>query len=283
MRFGTRAIACTAIVLATAFVLADPATAQNRAQPEQSSAVQCRELDVSQGKQASLTDTTGAASSEYCIDVGAPGVLTVVVRSAVETPLDLFIEIFDENGFPVSDGYADEDLGGRYDAEQLAVTLARPGRYRVTVGTYDPGGGFFLGTSFIEIEGLAAELELDDEPRGASSLELDKKNTASVDPRRDLGDWWFFENLTKTPFAVTVSTSAEAGDLVLELYRDDDFLAPYDVSDQDLGFSYGNESITVTLRAGGERVYFLVRLFGGEGTQVEYEIQATRARSGKRP
>ena len=69
----------------------------------------------------------GTEPDIYCHTVTDPGVLTIVVRRRLAiTELDLYIEVLDNFGNRVADGYSDRDLEGRLDAEQIVVTLSSP-------------------------------------------------------------------------------------------------------------------------------------------------------------
>ncbi len=280
MRFGIRATVCAGVVAFATLGLSGPAIAGQRTVQSRRAPVPICSTDVveSQGFHQARDDVP----NDFCFPIEGPGVLTVVVRGAPGTDFDLFIEIVDEYGDVVFNGYSDQDLGGRFDAEQLAVTLARPGEYTVRVGNFGGSGQFFLGANWIKLAGLERESEHDDFPDGATRLTADSgPQRARVDEfAGDPEDWWYVANDTKSLMVVTVRTMAD-GDLVLEAYAEYDFIEPLVYSDDDLG-AFGNESVNIELMS-GERIYLLVRLLTPDEGTVDYSIEAVERMRKKLP
>lgn len=248
------------------------------AEAQRSAPARCRQLPVDASVEQQLV---GTEPNIYCHTVTDPGVLTIVVRRRLaSTELDLYIEVLDNFGNRVADGYSDRDLEGRLDAEQIVVTLSSPIRYEIRVQSYEEGGLYSIWSTWIALpsEVVASIGEEDDRPQGATELVVNARRPTSATLEiadGDSRDWWYIANVGKEPIRVRVTVRAATGDLMLESYSGGDFFNLIDYSDSDIGGNFGHEELTLNL-AVGETVHLLVSPFFSSTESIDYEISATR-------
>jgi hypothetical protein len=213
-------------------------------------------------------------AARYQFTATSAGVLTVAVHGEA----DLTLAIMDEDGQPVPDGTADRDLGGSVGAEMLAVVVPEAGVYRIEVRGYgDEASGFSIGASFVSVPAFARSPDPDGRPSRARLLAVGAAHSDELNP--DAGDlWdWYIVPVTENAALVIVTQMNDGveGDLALEAYLDNDFTTPAASSDQDLQGNLGNESVTVTVRA-GQTLHVKVRSFHSGGGAVPYRVSVMR-------
>jgi hypothetical protein len=214
------------------------------------------------------TGFDGAAA--YTFEAESAGILTVVARGDE----DLVLSVTDAYGQPLPDGRSDQDLGGDRGAEQVAVTLTRPGSYQVRVETFgaSTASDFEIGAGWLPFPSVETPPDPDGSP--GSATELVPGGEAHADALDgsvgDFRDWYVVR--PEEAGTLTVTTRAQEGDLVLEAYGADAFGDPLERSDQDLQDQPGNEALTLVVEA-GEAFYFKVAPWS-DGDEVEYRIQA---------
>ncbi len=209
-------------------------------------------------------------STEYTFDANDPGILTVVARSTDGS--DLVLVVTDHAGQPLPDGRSDQDLGGDAGAEQFAVTIPRPGPYRIIVESFSGGqASFKVGVSWIPFPDVEQAPDPDGDPSSAISLLMEQgPRQDTIDGSAgDFWDWYVFR--APADGTLTVATQNEEGDLVLEAFERGMFTEPLTRSDQDLQGSGGNEAVTLVVREGQE-FFFKVSAWS-EGAYIPYQIQ----------
>jgi hypothetical protein len=215
------------------------------------------------------SDTLGQdASSEYPFKAEAPGLLTVLLLG---TEGDLTLELLDEDGQRVPNGFADSDIEGNAAREQLHVVLPETGLYLLRVdGRGQANLRYEIGAAWLQAPALAAAPDPDGRPSRARELRVGEPIEDQVDASQgDHRDWYVI-----TPAAsgtLTVVTRGEEGDLMLEAFTNGNFSQPVARSDQDLDGKGANESIVVDVKA-GQPVHLRVSpVFSGGGA---YRISA---------
>lgn len=201
----------------------------------------------------------------------AAGVLTVVVRSTDES--DVVLTTMDADGQQLRDGRSDQDLGGNLGAEQLAVTIPRPGSYQVKVEPYGSGStSIHVGASWLPFPELEVPPDPDGSPSSARRLSTQQQTIEdSVNPAG--GDGWdWFAITAQGGGTLTVATRTEDGDLVLEAYNEGSFDESVERSDQDLQGVNGNEALTLSINA-GQTLYFKVSTFSDDAGPIPYRLQ----------
>ncbi|MGD8330257.1 MAG: PPC domain-containing protein [Acidobacteriota bacterium] len=214
----------------------------------------------------------GSASGDnpavFTFDAESAGVLTVVLRG--DGDADLQLAVADAVGQPLPEGQSDMDLGGNMGAEQLAVTIPGAGQYQVRVTMFYGSGTFEMVAGFISYPALAGPMDPDGMPTAAAELTPGSPIQDSIDPAS--GDAWdWFKVTVDSAAAVTVITSAESGDLALEVFEEGNYAEAINRSDQDMQGVAGNESLTIQASP-GQTYYFKVSpVFGNEA--VSYTIR----------
>ena len=220
--------------------------------------------------------TTGLATlplgepATFVFDANAAGFLSVVLRA--EGGADIAMTITDDDGQTLPDGRSDMDMGGDLGAEQLVVTIPYPGRYVVVVETFDGDAvSFHVGGSFLSTELAAAAADPDGKPSAAIALPVADSHQDSIDPSG--GDRWdWYRIAVEEDGVLTVLTRGESdGDLRLEIYQDGAYREPIESSDQDMDGMLGNESVTMSVRA-GQSVFVRVSSSSGGGQRVDYRL-----------
>ena len=251
-----RRLPTAAVPLAAALLVALPLSAQEPA------ALPAGEVMGGQ------TGFDGAAA--YTFEATTAGILTVVARGDE----DLVLSVTDTYGQPLPDGRSDQDLGGDRWAEQVAVTLTRPGTYQVRIETFgsSTASDFEIGAGWLPFPAVETAPDPDGSPGSATELEPGEEPHADVlnGAAGDFRDWYVVR--PDRAGTLTVTTRAEDGDLVLEAFETDAFGDPLERSDQDLQDRPGNEALTLVVEA-GEVLYFKVAPWS-DGAAVEYRIQA---------
>ncbi|MBI4613380.1 MAG: hypothetical protein HY720_07185 [Planctomycetes bacterium] len=211
--------------------------------------------------------------ADYWTQVESAGILTVVVRAndpAGET--DLVLYIADEDGQALADGRTDQDLGGNRGAEQIAVTLAGPGTYLVFVQSRrSEPGTFRIAASWLAFAELAGKEDPDGRPSKATPLAIGSAGEDKVAPRE--GDPWdWFSVRAEAAGTLTVVTKGE-GDLELQAFEEGKYLEPATASDQDKDGVQGNESVTLSVKA-GQTVFVRVKTKFANADPASYRITA---------
>jgi hypothetical protein len=198
------------------------------------------------------------------------GVLTVVARSMDQT--DLVLLVTDGDGQPLQNGRSDQDLGGDSGAEQFAVTLPRPGMYRIHVEAFGGGdGNFKVGLSWLSVPDLGLPADPDGSPSSASRIRIGQDTRIDTIDSSKGDTWdWFVLKADKSG-TLTVATRAEEGDLVLEAFSPGEFGEALERSDQDLQGNGGNEAVTLVVEV-GEELFFRVSAFSG-AEAISYRLQ----------
>ena len=220
--------------------------------------------------------TTAGAPAEYRFTPPSAGVLTVVVRAND----DVTITVTDEDGQMLTGGYADSDNNGSTGLEFLAIPLGSTDQVRILVtmlSEEDGTGAFTIGGTFVAEEGFAQVADPDRRPSLARTIAVGSAMEDAVHP--DEGDRWDWYVIRATEaMTVTVMTRMEAGvegDLVLTAYTGGVFDSEVAQSDQDLQEVLGNESVTVTLKA-GDVLHVKVASLSETGGAAPYRISVGR-------
>lgn len=214
---------------------------------------------------------SNAAPTVYGIEVPTAGVLSIAVLGDA----DLTLTVMDGDGQVVPEGSTDRDLFGSSGTEQLMVTLAEPGEYRIQVKLLDSGTARFeIGTSWIPMAALARPSDPDRRPSTATPLEVGRSHEDSLaSASGDHWDWFVFTPATAGSLTVILRPTGETVDLVLEMYAADDLSEPVLRSDQDLQDNTANESGTLDVQA-NNRVFVKV-LGAGSNTNGSYRISSS--------
>ena len=216
--------------------------------------------------------TSQDGNAVYEIEVESAGVLTIVARATNDA--DILLIVTDADGQTVPDGQTDLDLGGNPGAEQAAITLQRGGRYQVRVRPFmSEVVDFTIGASWLPFADLEVPADPDGSPRTASKMTVGEPVEDQLELQN--GDPWdWFSVRIEQSGLLTVATRAEEGDLVLEYFRDGEFMEPAERSDQDLQDVLGNEAIMLSVTV-GQTLYFKVSaLTGGMGEAIPYRLLA---------
>jgi len=212
--------------------------------------------------------TTGDNPAVFTFNAESAGVLTVVLRG--DGDADLQLAVADAVGQILPEGQSDMDLGGNMGAEQLAVTVPGAGQYQVRVTMFYGSGTFEMVAGFISYPALAGPMDPDGMPTAAATLTPGSPIQDSIDPAS--GDAWdWFKVTVDSAAAITVITSADEGDLALEVFEEGNYAEAINRSDQDMQGVAGNESLTIQASP-GQTYYFKVSpVFGNEA--VSYTIR----------
>lgn len=208
--------------------------------------------------------------TDYQFVAPHPGLLTVAVLGAGDN--DLTLDLRDEDGVRVTDGYSDNDIMGNVGREQMHVFLPWAGTYRVRVGARASGPAYEVGAAFLAAPGMAHSPDPDARPSMAQALVIGRAVADEVDARKgDYADWF----VIKAPKAgtLTVATTGEEGDIALEAYLDGDYSSPDAREDADLDGKSVHESITLDVTA-GQSVHVRVVPLSTSSTTA-YRITAT--------
>lgn len=201
----------------------------------------------------------------YEFTAESTGVLTVIVRANN----DVVINVTDELGLQIEDGYVDTDYYGDSGAEQGAIIIGEAGDYQVRIEPLSGAADFALAANWLPFEGLARKPDPQGSPDEAILMGIGKIYSGLI--RESLGDradWYRVE--AARDGVLNVATRTRSDDVVLEYYQDGSFGSSMQRSDQDLDGDTGRESITIQVRA-GEVYYFVVTAFSSD---AEYSIRA---------
>lgn len=221
------------------------------------------------GKLSEGTLTGGEV--EYAFSATEPGFLLVVVRSSAGE--DISLAFTDSEGQTLPEGTSDQDLNGDVGAEQLLVTIPRPGAYVVAVRCYDETASFRVGGSFLPSGLPAAPEDPDGRPSRAQELAVGVSHEDVIDPSAGDHVDWFRISVDKDGL-LTVFTRVEGeGDLRLESYLEPEFGEPDRFSDEDRDGIMGNESLTLDVKAGQVVYIRVMHSFWGTAT-VPYRISS---------
>jgi hypothetical protein len=206
--------------------------------------------------------------TDYSFVAKQPGLLSVALAGAGDD--DLFLEVRDEEGQRLTDGYADGDLQGKRGLERLSVIVPEPGTYMVTVGGRGSGSRYDVGATFLEASALAPTPDPDGRPSKAQTLTIGQAISDEVGPG-DPWDWF----VVKAPKAGTlvITTTGEDGDLALEAHLDEASDMPDQRSDDDRDGKGVNEQVSLEAQAGQAVYVRVVPLFTSSTTA--YRIQAS--------
>lgn len=212
-------------------------------------------------------------AADYWTQVESAGILTVVVRAndpAGET--DLVLYVADEDGQALADGRTDQDLGGNRGAEQIAVTLPVAGTYLVFVQSRrtEPGP-FRIAASWLPFAELAGKEDPDGRPSKATPLAIGSAAEDQVAPR-DGDPWDWYSVRAEAAGTLTVVTKG-ASDLELQAFEEGQYLEPATASDQDKDGVQGNESVTLSVKA-GQMVFMRVKTKFDNADPASYRITA---------
>ncbi|MFT6146275.1 MAG: hypothetical protein ACJAZO_004967 [Myxococcota bacterium] len=206
--------------------------------------------------QAVVSDIAEGPRS-FTIDITEPGILSVAVRAHDE--LDLVIDVLDEDGQPVQNGHADDDIGDDRGAEQLASSLPWVGTYTVRVSELRKlgGGSFHLSASFAPMPSVALPDLPYRRPSRALVVARQQTESATLNSNEDATFHWLRVD-PDVNGTLVVSLTADHGDLVLEQFLESDFTEPTEVSDQDREGRLANEQLSVKGKV-GTPLWFRVR------------------------
>jgi hypothetical protein len=214
------------------------------------------------------TSSGNPASFQYRAE--SAGILTVAIRSTDET--DLVLVVTDADGQVLPEGRSDQDLDGDGGAEQVAITLPRPGLYQVRVEPYSSGlSSFRIGASWLGFPDLEQPGDADGTPSTARSITIQQGPINDMlDPTS--GDHWDWYALRADRAGMlTVATRASDGDLVLEAFAEGNFGDSEERSDQDLQGTSGNEALTLSVTP-GQTLYFKVSMYGNPDNPISYRL-----------
>ena len=128
---------------------------------------------------------------------------------------------------------------------------------------------FVLAASWLPFDALERPEDPDSSPATAIDLSIDEWNEDSLtESLGDIADWYRVE--AEADGDLIVRTRARSGDLIIEVYEEDEYSNPLDSSDQDLNGNTGHESIELEVEE-GDVLFFKVTSYGGD---FDYEIRA---------
>jgi hypothetical protein len=209
------------------------------------------------------TGSPDVASYEFTAE--STGVLTVIVRANS----DVVINVVDEHGLQIEDGYVDTDYYGDSGAEQGAIIIGVAGDYRVRVEPLSGAADFVLAANWLPFEAVARKPDPQGSPDEAIHMGIGKIYSGLIhESLGDRQDWYRVE--AARDGVLNVATRTRSSDVVLEYYQDGNFGSSMQRSDQDLDSDGGRESITVQARE-GQVYYFVVTAFNSD---AEYSIRA---------
>jgi hypothetical protein len=216
--------------------------------------------------------TTPEVPAKFVFNAPSAGVLTTAVRTAGGS--DLVLYVCDEDGQPLPNGHSDADLDG-VGTEQVATTLPGAGDYLVIVVVRGWGAEetqFRVGGTWLAIPGdEAPNDDSDGRPSAAQELEVGGNIEDSIN--RQAGDPWdWFVVTPGEAGSLTVVTRAPEGDLKLEYFASDRYYTAEERSDQDLGGTAGNESLSLQVEAGTTYYFRISAVYGDD--QIDYKISA---------
>lgn len=227
------------------------------------------------GSKATGTATSDAPAA-FTYTPPGPGILTIVVRGSD----DLTINVVDVDGQPLPGGTADNDNNGSLGLEYLALEVSRAETIRVQVtllSEADGGGGFTISAAFLPEDGFAKPADPDRRPSLGRTLSVGTASEESINPDDgDLWDWFVIratEAMTVT--VMTRMTEGVEGDLTLSAFTNGNFEEHVAHSDQDMQGHTGNESVTVTLKA-GDTLHLKVASLSESGGASPYRISVGR-------
>lgn len=221
-----------------------------------------QELTLGETIEGSTGNPTIAA---YTFTAESPGVLTVVVRATG----DVVINVADQFGQSIEDGYVDTDYYGNSGAEQGAIVIGRAGDYQVRIEPLSGSADFVMAASWLPFDAVARPPDPQGSAEESIHMGIGKIYNGLI--REALGDrqdWYRVE--ASRDGVLNVATRTRSSDVVLEYYQDGNFGSSMERSDQDLGGDGGRESITLHVRA-GTVYYFVVTAFSSD---AEYSIRA---------
>jgi hypothetical protein len=217
------------------------------------------------------TGTVGTDDrTDYQFVAPHPGLLTVAVLGPGDN--DLTLELRDEDGVRVTDGYSDNDIMGNVGREQMQVFLPWAGTYRVRVGGRASATAYEVGAAFLATPGMAPAPDPDGRPTMAQPLVVGRAITDEVDVRKgDLSDWLVVK--AAKAGTLVVATTGDEGDIALEAYLDGDYSYPHARADDDMDGKSTHEAITLDVTA-GQSVHVRVVPLSTTATTA-YRITAT--------
>jgi hypothetical protein len=193
--------------------------------------------------------TSAEAPAEFAFTADGPGVLTV----AVQGEGDLVIEVVDDEGQPVPEGFADRDLFGSTGSELLAVTLGEAGAYLVRVRIHMGGtqSTFQMVAGWLSFPPFARSGDPGRRPEQARAIAVGESVEDSLDASEgNLWDWFVITPESAGTLVVVTRPAGDEVDLVLEAYVDGHFTSAAARSDQDLQGDTASESVSVSVTAG---------------------------------
>lgn len=212
-----------------------------------------------------IEGSTGPDAAAYDFHAESSGVLTVIVRATS----DVVINVVNEFGQPIEDGYVDTDYYGDTGAEQGAIVIAEPGDYQVRIEPLSGSADFVMAASWLPFESIERRPDPQGSPAESIHMGIGKIYSGLI--RESLGDrqdWYRVE--AARDGVLNVSTRTRMSDVVLEYYQDGNLGSSMERSDQDLGGDTGRESITIQVRSGNV-YYFVVTAYSSD---AEYSIRA---------
>lgn len=203
--------------------------------------------------------------ASYEFQTESAGVLTVIVRATS----DVVINVVDELGVQIVDGYVDTDYYGDGGAEQGAIIIGEAGDYQVRIEPLSGTADFVLAANWLPFEAVGRKADPQGTPDESIHMGIGKIYNGLI--RESLGDrqdWYRVE--AARDGVLNVSTRTPGSDVVLEYYQDGNFGSSVERSDQDLDGDTGRESITVNARE-GQVYYFVVTAFSSD---ADYSVRA---------
>jgi hypothetical protein len=209
--------------------------------------------------------------TDYQLVATHPGLLTVALLGNGTD--DLFLELQDDEGQRVPEGFADNDRLGHAGREQLQLLVPWPGTYRLRVGAHGSSSGYEIGATYLETPALGLPADPDGRPSKAQVLTPGQSIEDSVGAGS--GDYWdWFVVKPAKGGTLTVTTTGDEGDLVLEAYLDGSFAGPQERADDDRNGKGTNEVLLLEVTA-GQPVYVRVVPVFSSSDATPYRISAT--------
>ena len=183
------------------------------------------------------------------------GGLAVVARG--EDGLDLALELTDDTGQAVYNGYGDGDWFGDLAWEQAVLPMPREGVYRLYVDAIEGDGEVEVLARVLPFPRNAMPADPLGSPTQAAALEPGAWTTQSIRPQRgDLRDWYRLE-ATRDGVVTALLQGEGDTDFILEAFTEHEFRAALRFADDTDPDRLGDESITLEVSQ-GEPIYFRV-------------------------
>lgn len=185
------------------------------------------------------------------------GLLALATRSDEDG--DLQLRVLDAHRVALEDSRIDIDYEGNASNEQGAIVIPRAGQYFAVVEKRFGRGATTaqLGASWLAFPAMEQEDFAHSNPANAKALSPGEGHEGHIS--KESGQHWYWYSITSEGQGqVFLSTRAPVGDLLIEVYRDGQFIDPEAQVNNNEDGVRGNETANIRVNA-DETVYFRVR------------------------